>query len=167
MTRRPLTPACLLDRKRCLWWVRTSPCLIRRTQRPPPCIWKLKWLRLGVSARHPNRVQSKPSRNGRGQRHKTLGREANTSMGPGESGLGGHAGGWARFLDNLTQSASTPWVFREPKNICLLFQVGIHCSLPMTALPEPRSFTIQKQRGHKLLTLKQIWTNRMLFINLK
>lgn len=76
---------CLVDRKRCPWWARTSPYLSRPIPQPPPCTWRSRWRHPVGSARHPSRALSPMSRSGRGQGHRTLGKES-TSMEPGESG---------------------------------------------------------------------------------
>lgn len=116
-------PLCSLsDRKHCPWWVRNSPYSSRPTPPPQPCTWRPRWRRPARSARPPRPVPSPPSRSGWGQWHKILGKEANTSMEPGESGQARAAGGH-RFPDYLTValswSMSTFLGFPDPKNINL------------------------------------------------
>ena len=125
---RTLTAVVLLDRKLCPWWARTSPCLSRPTQQPPPCTWRSRWRRQEFTARPPSRAPRPPSRSGWGQRGKTRGNEENTSTGPGESGPGtqGTQGttGDNRFpviwLQLCYGSISTFRFFPDPKLICLL-----------------------------------------------
>lgn len=97
-----LTAVPLSDRKRCPWWVRSSPYSSPPpTLRPQPCTWRPRWRRRVRSARPPSRVRSPPSRSGWGPRHKAPGKEPNTSMAPGESGQA-RVTGEHRFLDYLT-----------------------------------------------------------------